>query len=63
MSIYKAKQVFADGLKSMDARQDPAMQDLLAGLYQLAEGLVIEISRLHGEIAHVSQQVVQIQKR
>lgn len=57
MSIHKAKKMFEDGVKYVDAQKDPATYDLIAGLYQLTKGLESEIRQLHSEIAHVSQQV------
>ena len=62
MSTYKAKEMFEDALKYTDAATDPAAYDLYAGLYQLTQGLEIEIRRLHDEIAHVSRQVAQLQE-
>ena len=62
MSTYKAKEMFEDALKYTDATADPAAYDLYIGLYQLTQGLEIEIRRLHQEIARVSQQVAQLQR-
>ena len=62
MTTYKAKEMFEDALKYTDAHADPAAHNLYAGLYQLTQGLEIEIQRLHDEIAHVSQQVAQLQR-
>ena len=62
MTTYKAKKMFEDALNYTDAQADPAAHDLYAGLYQLTQGLEIEIRRLHDEIAHVSRQVAQLQE-
>ena len=62
MTTSKAKKMFEDALKYTDAAGDPAAHDLFAGLYQLTQGLEAEIQNLHNEIAHVSQQVAQLQR-
>lgn len=64
MSFYKAKQAFEENTTQfISPQEEPVAYNLNVGLYQLAQALESEISRLHAEIAHVSQQVGQIQRQ
>ena len=63
MSFYKAKQAFNENTALIPPQEDPVTYNLNVGLYQMAEALEFEISRLHAEINHVSQQVEQLQRR
>ncbi len=64
MSFYKAKKAFKENTaRLISPHLDPATYNVNVGLYQLVQVLESEISDLHAEIAHVSQQVAQLQKR
>jgi len=63
MSLRKAREMFADGVRYVDPKKDPATHDLIAGLFQLVNGLQAQLDQLQHDVGHVSRQVAELANR